>query len=190
MISKDIFYKTILPHTLKWEGGYVNDPDDKGGETYRGISRVNNPRWVGWAMLEKHKPLHKGDIVNDPQLNAAVSDLYYTKYFLSNTLDKLNSAMVALMCFDFDVNGGYDGKKLQSILNQRFSAKLLVDGVVGNKTLAVVNSLSEAQLSNAILDARLDRYQWLVKNEPKDEKFLDGWEDRVYYLRKLIAINK
>ena len=35
---KESFDKVILA-----EGGYVNDPDDAGGETYLGISRVNHP---------------------------------------------------------------------------------------------------------------------------------------------------
>lgn len=33
-------YKAISK-VLKHEGGYVNDPDDKNGETYKGISRKN-----------------------------------------------------------------------------------------------------------------------------------------------------
>ena len=33
------------------EGGYVNDPDDKGGETYKGISRKANPDWNGWINI-------------------------------------------------------------------------------------------------------------------------------------------
>lgn len=34
------------------EGGYVNDKDDAGGETYRGISRKYNPTWQGWTMID------------------------------------------------------------------------------------------------------------------------------------------
>ena len=34
----------ILSFVLKWEGGYVNDPQDPGGETKYGISRRAYPR--------------------------------------------------------------------------------------------------------------------------------------------------
>ncbi|MBW1801582.1 MAG: hypothetical protein JRJ85_12745, partial [Deltaproteobacteria bacterium] len=34
--------------TTAIEGGYVFDPDDAGGETYKGISRRFNPSWGGW----------------------------------------------------------------------------------------------------------------------------------------------
>ena len=40
------------------EGGYVNDPDDKGGETYKGISRKANPDWDGWISIDQIKKAH------------------------------------------------------------------------------------------------------------------------------------
>lgn len=45
------FDKAILK-VINSEGGYVNDPADKGGETYKGISRKNWPRWSGWAIID------------------------------------------------------------------------------------------------------------------------------------------
>ena len=37
------------------EGGWVNDPNDIGGETYRGISRKFNPKWNGWSVIDEMK---------------------------------------------------------------------------------------------------------------------------------------
>ena len=51
MANFDIeFEKLILA-----EGGYVNDHDDAGGETYLGISRKNNPNWSGWKLIDSIK---------------------------------------------------------------------------------------------------------------------------------------
>lgn len=36
-------FKRSLEFTLKWEQGYVNDPDDPGGETKWGISKKSYP---------------------------------------------------------------------------------------------------------------------------------------------------
>ena len=47
---RESFNKVILA-----EGGYVNDPDDKGGETYLGISRVNHPYSVMWEIIDAIK---------------------------------------------------------------------------------------------------------------------------------------
>ena len=33
--------------TMKSEGGYANNPNDTGGETYKGVSRKNHPKWNG-----------------------------------------------------------------------------------------------------------------------------------------------
>jgi lysozyme family protein len=41
--------------TNQIEGGYVNDPDDKGGETYRGIARKKHPSWRGWYKVDDVK---------------------------------------------------------------------------------------------------------------------------------------
>jgi lysozyme family protein len=35
-------FKTAFEVTMKAEGGYVNDPDDPGGETYKGSARARN----------------------------------------------------------------------------------------------------------------------------------------------------
>ena len=55
--------------TAKIEGGYVNDPTDKGGRTYCGISQVMHPGWPGWTKIMvwivAHGEPSKGHIFND-----------------------------------------------------------------------------------------------------------------------------
>lgn len=36
-------FDRVMEFVLRWEGGYVNDPDDPGGETNFGISKRANP---------------------------------------------------------------------------------------------------------------------------------------------------
>ncbi len=48
-------FEEALDHTLQFEGGYANDPADRGGETFRGISRVSHPDWPGWAEIDHYK---------------------------------------------------------------------------------------------------------------------------------------
>ena len=43
--------------TSAHEGGYVNDALDRGGETYRGISRVYHSSWNGWSKNEDRRAL-------------------------------------------------------------------------------------------------------------------------------------
>ena len=56
---RESFNKVILA-----EGGYVNDPDDKGGETYLGISRVNHPYSTMWDIIDAIKnPIYISNLV-------------------------------------------------------------------------------------------------------------------------------
>jgi lysozyme family protein len=64
----------------KAEGGYVNDPADRGAETYKGISRKFHPNWPGWGVVDKHKPLKTNQFINDPELDKCVEDFYETSF--------------------------------------------------------------------------------------------------------------
>ena len=44
-------FKKAYDKTMGHEGGYVHDPDDAGGETYKGISRRYHPGWEGWKVV-------------------------------------------------------------------------------------------------------------------------------------------
>lgn len=95
------------------EGGYVNDPDDKGGETYRGISRKYNPTWEGWEIIDKYKTQHKvgsnefkSKLNNDIKLQKLVYTRYKIGYWDVFELDDVPSQRVAYQLFDTNVNCG------------------------------------------------------------------------------------
>lgn len=186
MLTKEQFTKQILPVTLKHEGGYVNIALDKGGETYRGISRKSNPDWPGWAILEKYKPLTRGDIINDAELKQAVADLYFTKYFQRNNLHLLNSCLVALQLFDFAVHGGFSVLRLQSRINKVFNRELKADGVLGPKTIETINSINPELMAHQILFLRREHLISILQRDPQQGKFESGWNNRIDYMRHLI----
>lgn len=81
-------YEQCVNFVLSQEGGYVNDPNDPGGETNFGISKRSYPTL---------------DIKN---LTADVArGLYYKDYWLPNGCDKRSPEM-ALVTFDTAVNMG------------------------------------------------------------------------------------
>jgi len=59
------FQKTIVN-----EGGYGNDPDDPGGETYKGFARKIHSKWEGWTTidLQKRQAGSPATIYRDPEL--------------------------------------------------------------------------------------------------------------------------
>jgi len=55
-------FDVAMAFILKWEGGYVNDPDDPGGETKYGISKKAYPNEdIKGLTLERAKALYKRD---------------------------------------------------------------------------------------------------------------------------------
>lgn len=190
MISKEVFRHLILPATLRLEGGYANVPGDKGGETYRGISRNVNPDWPGWRILDRYKPLNRGDLINDAELKTAVADFYWDNYFRNRQFDRFRYVLPALVCFDFAVHGGYSPEGLQKLLNNRFGTSLKIDGIIGEQSLSALNAVDPVRLSHAILDWRKEHIYKIVDRDPGQEKFLNGWENRILYLRKLVNANK
>jgi lysozyme family protein len=71
------------------EGGYVNDPRDLGGETYRGVARKFHPNWSGWAVIDamkKTKPIPK--FYTDATLDKH-AEAFYRKEYWNNMLGDL-----------------------------------------------------------------------------------------------------
>lgn len=93
------------------EGGYVNDPDDAGGETYLGISRKYNPKWVGWEIIDDVKKKHGTKNITkllkeDKSLTNSAKLLYKINYWDCLELDDIPSQNIAHELFDTCVNCG------------------------------------------------------------------------------------
>lgn len=107
MANFDISFQKIA----QAEGGYVNDPDDAGGETYMGISRKHNPNWKGWNHIDNIKKYYGASNVNynakkSLALQSLVKELYKTNYWDVFALDDVPSQNVAHQIFDTTVNCG------------------------------------------------------------------------------------
>lgn len=104
------------------EGGYVNDSDDAGGETYLGISRKNNPNWSGWKYIDSIKDKYTTNkeftkiLKQDESLTDSVKQLYKTNYWDVLELDVVPSQKIAHEIFDTCVNCG---KKRAIIIAQQ-----------------------------------------------------------------------
>lgn len=130
-------YKKVLNN----EGIYSNDPDDAGGETYKGISRRANPNWDGWISIDAIKKAHpttfKGILKKTPELEKKVQDLYKDKYWDCFELDDVPNQLVAEQMFDTAVNQGQTAaiKFAQRVLDFRETGKWSLDLL--NKLVAI-----------------------------------------------------
>lgn len=108
------------------EGGYVNDPDDKGGETYMGISRRAHPNAIIWKHVDKITAKYKTAktitkyLKQNQELTNEIKSLYKSDYWMIFNLDKEKSQRLANQIFDNAVNRGVNATKklLQRIKNE------------------------------------------------------------------------
>lgn len=98
----DELFKKALQFVLKWEGGYVNNPNDKGGATNKGITQNTYNNW-----LKKHNKPFK-DVKNISNLE--VEEIYYNNYWLAAGCNKMTSKL-AVLVFDTAVNMGISRAK-------------------------------------------------------------------------------
>lgn len=93
----DNLYKA-LAFTLKWEGGYSNDPHDPGGETNKGITK---------KVYDAYRQLHKLPIQSVKLISAnEVYDIYEQNYWNCLRCDKMTDIKLAISVFDAGVNAG------------------------------------------------------------------------------------
>lgn len=100
------FNKIILT-----EGGYVNDPYDKGGETYLGISRVHHPDSLMWPLIDEIKELYgikniTSRLKENNIITAEAREIYKKDYWDKLRLDEIPNQRVAHEVFDDAVNRG------------------------------------------------------------------------------------
>lgn len=127
-------FAKALEVVLHHEGGYVNHPNDPGGETIYGISRRSHPDV--WA---KGRPT-----MEDAQR------IYHRDYWLPIKADSLPFP-VALMVFDAAVNAG---NRRAAMLLQR-ALRVTADGSIGPVTLAAANRADTRTLVNHIAAERI-----------------------------------
>jgi lysozyme family protein len=169
-------YKQALQLVLQYEGGYSNDPNDPGGETYKGVARNMNSNWIGWTLidLQKKQSNFPANLNNNNELNSEIEHFYKVNYWDKVKGDDLTDQRVANAIFDFAVNAGCS---TSSLLAQKVvDAK--EDGVIGAGSVAAINTMPADQFLAYFTIAKIARYIRIVKNRPTSKKYFYGWVRR------------
>src|SRR5690349_11912895 len=154
MASLDIFF----PHLLRFEGGFVNDPDDPGGATNKGITLATLARYAG--MLGIAPTIVSLRALSDEQ----ALRIYRMGYWDPLHADQIADQPLAEIIFDFHVNAGAAAVRLlQRVLNESGTKPpLVVDGAMGPGTLRALLSADALVLYRAYKQGRIDYYRDLV----------------------------
>jgi lysozyme family protein len=169
-------YEAALKIILKYEGGYVNNPVDKGGATNFGVTQgVYDAYRAGNA--QQHQDVK---LITQQE----VSEIYHRHYWEEARCDMIETInpRLALIHFDTAVNCGTTraAKMLQEVVGA------LPDGIIGNRTLTLVHTYRDfTEACNRYLNLRREFYQTIVCKNPKQKIFLKGWMNRIDQLSKV-----
>lgn len=156
-------FKLAIPTIFKHEGGYQNDPDDRGGETNYGICKRSYPD------------------LDIARLTADQAEAIYERdYWTPLRLDQFTDQSVATKLFDTAVLIGRSRavRFLQRAVQAAGGGLVEVDGAIGPKTVTAVNACSPLLLLQSLKQQLATFYEGLVEAVPTDKKFLTGWLTR------------
>lgn len=176
-------FDQLFDGVIKHEGYYANVTGDKGGETYMGVARNLHPSWQGWQTIDAYKNEH-GAIphntkIKNPELTRMVKEFYRHTFYHTYCIEAIKNGALQEVIFDWCVNSGYWGScGVQKVLNRFFDCDLKLDGIIGNQTIAAINSCDPEILFNAIKSARIHYYH-IIARKDENAKFLKGWLRRI-----------
>ena len=167
-------FEVYFPKLLVHEGGFVNDPDDPGGATNKGITLKTFESYAE-SLLEIDPTLENLKNLTDDQ----AKQIYKLEYWDKVHGDDIQLQDLAEIVFDFFVNAGaHASELLQRTLNQ-LGASLKVDGEIGENTLKALVNADPIKVYRRYKQGRIDYYNRLVSQNPSLRKFLQGWLNRV-----------
>ena len=160
------FSPTIQKFVLASEGGYVDHPKDPGGATNMGITFAVLQAW-------RKKKITKADV------KALTKDEALAIY-KANYWDVMQCSRLPLgldyMVMDYGVNSG-PGRSIKDLQRVVGAGD---DGVIGAKTLALIDSFIKSKGIAALLQAYAEARWSFMKGLSTFKTFGNGWKTRVW----------
>lgn len=209
-IAQNYFYQktrlsnldsSVFSETKSAEGGWVCDPDDSGGETYKGITINYNKKWSKYSQFwnsvhQKIKSLFSTtdycslsrpqakklsrELDSDSNIQSLVNK-FYLWYLEKYSLNKVNSVPTRKLIFNFMFNTPYGATYSTStaVTGQEYTGKY---AGLSNDVVNSLNSYNSKQLEDFAYKFAKAMYSYY---STKQEKFRRGW-----YKRLKIAVNQ
>lgn len=183
----------LAPYIKKWEGGFVNDPTDRGGATNMGVTLSTYTQYC------RRKGYPRPTVDRLRRLtDAEWLDILKSMYWDRWQADRIESQCVANILVDWVWGSGAYGITIpQRLLGVQS------DGVVGDVTLGALNSRGSAfferlyaarvQYLHDITNSSVRRYEARLGRKATErellrytnKRFLKGWLNRLEDIRRL-----
>jgi lysozyme family protein len=168
-------FEKAVEKVLDLEKGYVNNPNDHGGETNWGIAK-STAQAYGYRGAMK-----------DLKREEAIA-IYKQGYWDALRLDKVKNQLIAENLFDVRVNGGTPIVWTQRAVNtininehgKRLWKDIKVDGKLGPITLGVLNKIAERSFLEKIFLKVFNTFRsyyfvLLSEKSVTQKEFVHGW---------------
>lgn len=160
-----IAFDVLLSH----EGGFVNNPLDKGGPTNMGlgVNDISTPN-----TIEHLKSLSK----EEARL------VYFMKFWMPHMFDYIQDQNLATVVFDQAVLNGPERaiKRLQNIVQAK------EDGKLGPSSSNLINTLNPKVLALKFIERTASDLVDFTSKNPEQIKFLGGWVSRLFDLTRIV----
>lgn len=182
-------YRDAIKKVLQHEGGFVNNPNDKGGPTNWGVTQKTYNEYM--TKLSGRPYQSTIDEIKSMPIGNAIN-IYKALYWDKMSGDKIKKYAIAAAIFDQAINRGTSAavKQAQRVLKANFNyPSIAEDGVMGAGTITALNTIDEAKFLNSYLQESILAYKKIVQNNPTQTVFLNGWLKRVESLRSYVSQN-
>jgi lysozyme family protein len=169
-----------LNFIIQNEGGYVNNPNDRGGPTNFGVTQATLSNYLGrQASIEE---------VRNMTVETA-KEIFTRNYIVGPRIDSLPAPIVPVVA---DASVLYGPRRaimfVQRVINSAGFGPIDVDGVIGPMTRdkaaqcygngTINQSAMGPMMINAIVYERNSFNERIVANDPTQQIFLQGWRNR------------
>ena len=159
---------------LSFEGGFVNDPKDRGGATNKGVT-------IGTWRQHGYDKNGDGRIdVSDLRLisDADATEILRRCYWRRCGADEMKDQSIANLLVDWLWISGTPAVTItQTLLGVK------ADGIMGKNTLAALNRQKPEAFFSRLKARRKLYYERLVKSKPSQRRFINGWLNRLDGIR-------
>lgn len=162
-------FKKLKPFIRQWEGGFSNDPHDKGGATLWGVTIAT---YRTYRKSKGYKTTTVDDLkkMTEEEWDEIFKTLYWDKW----KGDEIQSQSVANILVDWVwASGVYGIKNPQRLLG------VAADGIVGPKTIEALNAQNPHMFFEQVRQDRFRYIDAIIAKTPTNQKFKKGWYNRI-----------
>ena len=163
----------------RWEGGFVNHPDDKGGATNMGITIKTLADW-------RNEEVTVADVRDLSRAQA--DEIFRARYYAACRCGEMSERMAAVVYNCAVLSGPKASIKMaQKAFNTLGLSvdgeKLEIDGVLGRLTMGVIQQTDSSVLASAFMDQQEEHLRGL----DTFHVFGPGWMNRMAALREFVS---